>query len=282
MINSIKTVRVKNIVEECSNIRTISFNMRELEVNIYNQPKPGQFVMVWVPGVDEIPMSISACNDMGDWSFTVKNIGECTNALFDIKVNDYIGIRGPYGNSFSLPIKKIKKAFLIGGGTGIAPLNYLSQILNKKGIKTVIIYGARVIDELIFTNNLKNSNNELSEILYCTDDGSYGEKGFASETFRNLIMKESLEQLKSVIVYTCGPEKMMYNVFKICENKKIEVQASLERMMRCGCGLCGLCAVDPLGLLVCKDGPIFNSKTLREMDDFGKYKRDMSGKKIPL
>jgi dihydroorotate dehydrogenase electron transfer subunit len=52
--------------------------------------------------------------------------------------------------------------------------------------------------------------------------------------------------------------------------------------MRCGCGLCGLCVVDPLGLLVCKDGPVFNSKTLRDMDDFGKYKRDLSGKKIPL
>ena len=53
-------------------------------------------------------------------------------------------------------------------------------------------------------------------------------------------------------------------------------------MMRCGCGLCGVCAVDPVGLLVCKDGPVFNSKTLREMGDFGKYKRDMTGKKIPL
>ena len=58
--------------------------------------------------------------------------------------------------------------------------------------------------------------------------------------------------------------------------------ASLERIMRCGCGLCGLCVLDPLGLLVCKDGPVFNSHMLAEMEDFGKFKRDFSGKKISL
>ena len=72
---------------------------------------------------------------------------------------------------------------------------------------------------------------------------------------------------------------MIFKIFKICEKYKIELQASLERIMRCGCGLCGLCAIDPLGLLVCKDGPIFNSESLSQMEDFGKYKRDFTGKK---
>ena len=74
----------------------------------------------------------------------------------------------------------------------------------------------------------------------------------------------------------------MYEVFQICEKYNIELQASLERIMRCGCGLCGLCVLDPLGLLVCKDGPIFSSNDLRNMEDFGKNKRDFSGKKISL
>ena len=75
---------------------------------------------------------------------------------------------------------------------------------------------------------------------------------------------------------------MIYEVLNICNKYNIELQASLERIMRCGCGLCGLCAVDPLGLLVCKDGPIFSSKTLDQMKDFGNFKRDFSGKKISI
>ena len=279
MINSIKTVRIKNVVKECSDVKTFSFNLPKDNKSMCIEPKPGQFIMVWVPGVDEIPMSISGCNNLEDWSFTVKNVGECTNALFHLKVDDFIGIRGPYGTFFNLPSKKIKQAFLVGGGTGIAPLNFLANSLIDNKIRTVIIEGAKIRDEIIFSDSL---NNEISEMVYCTDDGSYGQKGFASETFEKLIAKKSIDQLKDIIVYTCGPEKMMYKVFTICEQKKIQIQASLERMMRCGCGICGLCAVDPIGLLVCKDGPVFNSKTLREMDDFGKYKRDMTGRKIPL
>ena len=73
---------------------------------------------------------------------------------------------------------------------------------------------------------------------------------------------------------------MMKKVFDICEKNGIEVQASLERMMRCGFGLCGLCVLDPLGIKVCQNGPIFTSDILRKTDDFGNYIRDFSGEKI--
>ena len=279
LINSIKTVRIKSVVIECANIKTISFHMPQNKTDKYPKPKPGQFLMIWVPGVDEIPMSISGCDDSGNWSFMVKNVGECTDALFHLNIGDFIGIRGPYGTYFSLPSKKMSKVLLVAGGTGIAPLHFLAKMLIIQKIQTVIIEGARIYDELIFKNE---NNKEFSKILYCTDDGSYGQKGFASETFEKVINEEPSEQLKELTVYTCGPEEMMYKVFQTCEKRNIPIQASLERMMRCGCGLCGVCAVDPVGLLVCKDGPVFNSKTLREMGDFGKYKRDMTGKKIPL
>jgi dihydroorotate dehydrogenase electron transfer subunit len=75
---------------------------------------------------------------------------------------------------------------------------------------------------------------------------------------------------------------MLYKLFQICVKHDIEFFASLERIMRCGCGLCGLCALDPLGLLVCKDGPIFSSIQLVKIEDFGKYTRDFTGKKINI
>ena len=120
------------------------------------------------------------------------------------------------------------------------------------------------------------------EFHFCTDDGSFGDKGFATDIFENLIKDLDIEVVKNSVVYTCGPEVMMYKILQICEEKRIEMYASLERIMRCGCGLCGLCVLDPLGLLVCKDGPVFNLDNLVEIKDFGKYKRDFSGKRISI
>lgn len=280
--NTIKTVKIKDITNECKGVKTIYFNMKEGNQGRYIIPKAGQFVMVWVPGVDEVPMSLSSYDDKGNWAITVKDVGECTNAIHNLKIGDFIGIRGPLGNNFILPNDSSKKLILIGGGIGMAPLKCLSLEIMKKNLKFTIIEGAKIGEEIMFINDFQSLDHEYSEIIYSTDDGSYGLKGFASETFESLVKNYSKSEIPNLMAYTCGPEKMIFKVFQICERYSIKLQASLERIMRCGCGLCGLCAVDPLGLLVCKDGPVFDSKNLRQMDDFGKYKRDFSGKKIPL
>lgn len=280
--NTIKTVKIKDIINECKGVKTIYFNMKEGNDGGYTIPKAGQFVMVWVPGVDEVPMSLSSYDDKGNWAITVKNVGECTNAIHNLKIGDFIGIRGPLGNNFILPNDSSKKLILIGGGIGMAPLKCLSLEIMKKNLEFTIIEGAKIGEEIMFINDFQSFDHEYSEIIYSTDDGSYGLKGFASETFESLVKNYSKSEIPNLIAYTCGPEKMIFKVFQICEKYSIKLQASLERIMRCGCGLCGLCAVDPLGLLVCKDGPVFDSKNLRQMGDFGKYKRDFSGKKIPL
>jgi dihydroorotate dehydrogenase electron transfer subunit len=123
---------------------------------------------------------------------------------------------------------------------------------------------------------------DITEFHICTDDGSYGKEGFASDIFEDMIKDYSKEDFANLIVFSCGPEQMLYKLFQICKNYEIEFYASLERIMRCGCGICGLCAIDPTGLLVCKDGPIFSLEMLKKMDDFGKFTRDFTGKKIPL
>jgi len=88
--NMIETVKIKAIIDECDAVKTFEFERKDART-----PKPGQFVMMWIPGVDEIPMSISSYNNNGEWAISVKNVGDCTNSIHNLKVGDYIGIRGP-------------------------------------------------------------------------------------------------------------------------------------------------------------------------------------------
>ncbi len=161
----------------------------------------------------------------------------------------------------------------------MAPLKFLSTQLSLNNIKHTIIEGVKIKEEIIF----KNAFLELAtEVYYCTDDGSYGIKGFSSDIFKKMLTDYSKKVLSNIIVYSCGPEIMLYKLSQICQESNIEFFASLERIMRCGCGICGLCALDPLGLLVCKDGPVFDLQTLKKIQDFGKYQRDFTGQKINI
>ncbi len=288
--NTIKTVKIQRIINECDGVKTIIFKLSNGET-----PEPGQFVMIWVPGIDEVPMSISGCDDVRNCAITVKNVGECTKAIHDLKVGDYIGVRGPLGNCFKIPKEKSKKIIIVSGGIGTAPLKFLANKLDRKHIPFDMIEATKSKNELIFLEDFNQFESATSNVMFCTELDDFSKQssadsknfkpeftGLAHNNFDVLLKKYFSEGISNFIVYTCGPEIMIYKVFEICEKYNIELQASLERIMRCGCGLCGLCAIDPLGLLVCKDGPIFSSKDLRKMGDFNKYKRDFTGKRIPL
>ncbi|MBI2651083.1 dihydroorotate dehydrogenase electron transfer subunit [Candidatus Woesearchaeota archaeon] len=224
--------------------------------------KPGQFIMVWLPAIDEKPMAISYNNKKG-FAFTFQVIGEFTRALDALKKNDKIGIRGPYGNSFSIK----ENACVVAGGVGMASVSTLIDALKNPWI----INGARSKEHLIYAKRYKSKN-----VLFATDDGSYGKKGFTTE-----ILEEVLSKNKKIrIVCTCGPEIMMKKVLEICNRFKIECEASLERFMACGFGVCGKCMINDK--IVCIDGPVFNSKQLNEMTEFGKFARLKSGKKVSL
>lgn len=278
--NIIQTVKIQRIINECDRVKTLIFNMNFTKN--YVNPKPGQFVMVWVPGVDEIPMSISGYDEKGNWAITVRNIGECTKALNNLKIGDYLGIRGPLGNYFSIPKDLNKNIFLIGGGIGTAALKALSNELIRLKKKFIFIEGAKTNNELMYIDEFQIDFKDMIDFHYCTDDGSYGKEGFTTKIFEDLLKKYNDKDYSNLVVYSCGPEAMLFELFQICEDKNIEFYASLERIMRCGCGICGLCALDPTGLLVCKDGPVLDLNELKKIKDFGKYKRDFTGKKVLL
>lgn len=287
MINKPRTVRISEIIQESNEVKTINFNIKSiLEDRLieYQEPTPGQFLMVWVPGVDEIPMSLSGFNENGNWSITVKNIGECTDALFNLKKGALIGIRGPFGQGFQIPQSSSSEQLniVIGGGIGMAPLIPLITSLLKSNIETIVIEGVKCDEELIYKDYLNTKLVENKSFFLSTDDGSCGYKGFATELFSSIVEKNRKNGKKISQVFSCGPEIMLFELLRVCKKENIPYQASLERIMRCGFGMCGLCVLDPVGLRVCKEGPVFDSQTLSSCTDFGKFSRDFSGKKFPI
>ena len=219
--------------------------------------KPGQFIMVWIPGIDEKPMAISYSRN-NEFAFTSQAIGKWTNTLDKFKKGDKVGIRGPYGNFFSTK----NNACVVGGGVGMASVSTLIDALKNP----LIINGARSKERLIYLKRYKNKN-----MIVTTDDGSYGSKGFTTDILDIMLSKNKAqnsaiskkqkialrEQFFDIsIVYACGPEIMMKKIFEICNKYKVECEASLERMMKCGFGVCGACMVNDK--IVCIDGPVFN------------------------
>ncbi|NVM28872.1 MAG: dihydroorotate dehydrogenase electron transfer subunit [Candidatus Helarchaeota archaeon] len=267
-LNRPQMVKISKIELETPLIKTLYFDSIPFSTNTY----PGQFIMVWIPRLDEIPLSVSAIEP--ELAITVKKIGDATNALHALKAGDRIGIRGPYGHGFSV---KGEQSLIVGGGIGMAHFLYLINELRKTSRKITVINGARTQSEILFLSKLQQLASNKIECIFTTDDGSYGEKGFASTIASQKLQEESFD-----LVYTCGPEPMMWDLFQATKKLQTPLEACLERFMKCGIGLCGQCCLDPLGYRVCVEGPVFTSETLQNISDFGKYERDPGGKKIKI
>jgi dihydroorotate dehydrogenase electron transfer subunit len=231
-------------------------------------PNPGEFVMIW-NFKNEKPMSIAQIND-NELAITVKNIGEFTSQLHDLKVGDKIGVRGSYGNGFNNSFEG-KNILAIGGGVGMAPINAIASDLIKKGNNVDVVSAAVTKDELLYADSLEKLG---ATIYHCTDDGSFGFEGFATDCTADL-----LEGSHYDYAFVCGPEIMMKGLFDILEEANIPAQYSLERYMKCALGVCGQCCVDGEGWRICVEGPVFENDKIYQITEFGKYRRDASGVK---
>jgi dihydroorotate dehydrogenase electron transfer subunit len=243
-------VTLREIAEETPTIRTFRFD-RTFSF------RPGQFVMVWVPGVDEIPMALSAPD-----AISVQKVGEATTALFGLQPGDRLGVRGPFGNGFP----EWRRVLAVAGGIGAAPLLPLARL----GKVEVFLLGARTKAELPFVDELR----EHTSLMLATDDGSEGFAGFAAGLFDSIPLREYDR------ICVCGPERMMDAVLQRLDREGIADRGefSLHRYMKCGIGVCGSCCMDPSGLRVCRDGPVFRGDLLIG-SELGKHTRDASGRK---
>lgn len=221
--------------------------------------QPGQFIMVWIPRLDEKPYTISAPAP-GRMAVTVRRRGEFSTRLTRMTPGESVGVRGPYGRGFD-PERPV---IIVAGGCGIASV----AVLKDRIPEATLIAGARSESELIFRER-------FDDMIICTDDGSAGHHGFPTD-----LLRPRLEKGEAKTVCTCGPEPMIRAVFDMCEAAGVSCQAGLERYMKCGFGICGQCACGEK--LVCLDGPVFTSDDLRAMPEFGVTARLKSGKRVTI
>jgi len=255
--------RIEDIVNEAKDINTYWFKGSI-------DAKPGQFVMMWIPAAGQKPFGISYQED-NRFAVTVKKVGPFTTKLFDRKINEIVGIQGPYGRGFS---GKGKNIALVGGGYGTAPLGFLADEMAKPGRAVFFITGAATAEYIMFRERFKNKRVRM---VFSTDDGSCGHHGFCTDCLADLLSTEKIDR-----VYCCGPELMMHEVFRICMGKNTQAEFSLERHLKCGFGVCGSCCLDGTGWRVCREGPVFTLDELKHVSEFGKYKRDASGRRVKV
>jgi dihydroorotate dehydrogenase electron transfer subunit len=230
--------------------------------------EPGQFVMAWLPGVDEKPLSLAAADPA---ALTVAAVGPFSRALHGLAVGDRIWLRGPLGRGYTLPPRgsgsasasippargsssasvSRPHALLLGGGYGVAPLRFLAQRLLRAGHAVSMIIGARSEADLLLVDAFRALDVRL---WLATEDGSAGLRGLATDAIAPALAAAPAE---TASVYACGPTGMLRAIAAICQARGLPVQLSWEAHMRCGIGLCGSCEVGD-GWLTCLDGPVFS------------------------
>lgn len=256
----VHTVEIKEIIMETKNIKTF-----RLDLDL--PARPAQYVMLWVPGYDEKPLSISYPGK--DVGITVLKKGPTTKRLHEMKPGDLLGVRGPFGRSFKVTGKKI---IVVGGGVGMAPIAPLVDKAVEKGSDITVIGGAVTKAELLFMERVEDAG---AKLIITTDDGTCGRKCFTTHALEEELAAEKYDEC-----FTCGPEIMMLKVLETAKKHNVPTQVSMERYFKCGIGICGVCVVDDGGLRVCKEGPNFRDVEIEKFKDFGKYARDASGKKV--
>jgi ferredoxin--NADP+ reductase len=234
----------------------LSPNVTRLDViapRIAEIRQPGQFVIVHrAPGAERIPLTVADANPAtGTISLVIQAVGKSTRELVAMQPGDAIqDISGPLG----VPTELIAagRALCVGGGVGTAVVHPIAQGLQRSGASVTSIIGGRSREWVILEAELRR----LGEVLVCTDDGSYGRKGFVTEVAREVLTAGGID-----IVYAVGPVPMMRAVADLTRPFKVRTIVSLNPLMVDGTGMCGGCRVSVGGAtkFACVDGPEFDA-----------------------
>jgi sulfhydrogenase subunit gamma (sulfur reductase) len=234
--------------------------------------RPGQFMEVSILGVGEAPISISSSPSRSNDTFElcVRNVGNVTNAIHQLKEGDTLGVRGPFGRSFPIEKFRGKDVLLTPGGLGLAPLRSLiNQVIDERAMfgRVIILYGARNPSELLFKDELalwaNRSDIEFHVTVDRADENWKGNVGVITTLFRHISLNP-----RNTVCAICGPPVMYRFVLMELAGKGISegnIYLSLERRMKCGVGKCGHCQINHV--YVCQSGPVFSYAEIKGLEE---------------
>lgn len=228
---------------------------------------PGRFMQVSLTGIGEAPISVCSYNE-AYMELCIRKVGRVTQKLLEMKEGQKIGIRGPYGNGYPLKEFLYKNLLIIGGGTGAAPLRGVIEYIsmNQNEFKDVNIFmGFRNPAEILFKRDIKKWKDKFKfHITVDTPD----EKWKGSVGVITKLLEAAPLNRDNTIAVCCGPPVMIKFVTIALRKAGFEdsqVYVSMERLMKCGIGKCGHCLVQ--SKYICRDGPVFNYETARNLID---------------
>ncbi|WP_018168840.1 FAD/NAD(P)-binding protein [Thioalkalivibrio sp. ALMg9] len=223
-------------------------------------PAPGQFNMLYLFGVGEVPISVSAITDDGGIVHTIRAVGSVTRAMQDLEAGTVVGLRGPFGTAWPLEQARGRDLVLVAGGIGLAPLRpVIHAALQRRSEfgRVVVCYGARSPGDMIFRDELDAwAARDDVDLRITVDRGTAAWRGDVG-VVTQLVDRGGFDR-RNTLAMTCGPEVMMRFTASALERRGLkpeDIFVSMERNMRCAVGFCGHCQIG--SHFVCRDGPVF-------------------------
>ncbi|MEW5978924.1 MAG: FAD/NAD(P)-binding protein [Acidobacteriota bacterium] len=229
---------------------------------------PGQFNMLYIFGVGEVPISISGDSGVPEVLLhTTREVGVVTRAMRKLKAGDTLGLRGPFGSAWPVADAEGDDVVIVAGGIGLAPLRpvlYWLQARRERYGKVVLLYGTRSPDDILYRKELERWRSQFDlEVIVTVDRAISTWRGNVG-VVTSLISRAPFDPLNTTAM-VCGPEIMMRHAALELKNRGVpedRIFVSMERNMKCAVGFCGHCQFGPF--FVCKDGPVFPYNRIRD------------------
>ena len=249
------------------NDKLLTFTLEPPDHEAIEPIKPGQFNMLYVFGVGEIPISVSSLIiPHPTLVHTIQDVGPVSMAINSLAKGDTIGVRGPFGTVWPIDEAKSKDIIIMAGGVGLCPLRPLIEsILSRRDQfgEVNILYGARAPGDIIFHHDIISWQSDPSINFRITVDHAVSQWRGNVGVVTHLLEKARFEP-GNTIVYICGPEVMMRFSVYACLAAAVHessIYISMERNMKCAIGFCGHCQLGPY--FMCKDGSVFQYSKLK-------------------
>jgi NAD(P)H-flavin reductase len=255
------SVRIAKITPEISGVATYDLEFTDPEQAARYQFLPGQFNMLYLPGVGEAAISLSAHpRSRGRWSHTIRAAGNVTRTLARLGNGSTLGLRGPFGSSWPIAEFRGRDVVFVAGGIGLPPLRpAIYHVLEHRPQygRVTLLYGARTPEGLLFTREYDRWTAGGIEIQTTVDRAPPDWKGNVG-TVTVLLDRLPLARPDHTVLISCGPDVMMHFAAQCALHRRLsaeQIWLSAERNMQCAIGLCGHCQLGPE--FICKDGPVF-------------------------